>query len=76
MIRTVYREYLPVWREISAEEAEGLLRERLAAWLRKAAPKAEPVRTDYLTEASGELICTTLRAECLEDIGFEREIGG
>ncbi|MBR2717288.1 MAG: sporulation protein YqfD [Oscillospiraceae bacterium] len=76
VIRTVYREYLPVWREISAEEAEGLLRERLAAWLRKAAPKAEPVRTDYLTEASGELICTTLRAECLEDIGFEREIGG
>ena len=73
-MKTRCRPYELINRELSESEASKLLEQRLLARLQRQAPNAEVLETSFRREIKDGVLRVKMLAQCLEDIGMEREI--
>ena len=69
LVRTEYREYVPVSRSLDPEQGEAILRERLLHWLREESGCAEPENCAFSPEVGDGYLRLSMTAECLQQIG-------
>lgn len=72
LVKTEVRTVEPLHRELAAEEAEALMRERLLHWLNAETDGAERLSAEFETEQTDGMLRVTLRAVCREQIAAER----
>ena len=73
LVRTEYREYVPVECILDPETGETLLRQRLLLWLREESGCEEPTECAFTALREGGLLRVAMTAECLEQIGVTAE---
>ena len=74
VIKETYEEYVPVARELSEEDGERILRARLLDVLSEETDGGSVLSADFASKVEDGVMTVTMRAECLEDIGFAREL--
>ena len=75
LVQVEYRECRASSLPPDPEKAERLLQDRLLEWLKRTAPEAVVLETEFTAADSDRSIRVTMLAQCLEDVAAEREIG-
>ncbi|MGM9520958.1 MAG: sporulation protein YqfD [Oscillospiraceae bacterium] len=74
VITETYEEYRPVYKSLSFESAESVLKSRLLAMLEEEIADGYVVSTDYASTEENGVVTVTLYAECVEQIAASREL--
>ena len=73
LVRTEYREYVPVSCTLDRETGETLLQERMLAWLREVSGCEEPSVCSFASALEEGALRVSMSAECVEQIGVAVE---